>query len=47
MCTYIKNIYQQYIINKSSPQGIQGTQDVCTILFLLRTTILGLLATTE
>jgi hypothetical protein len=40
------NIYQQHIssthiINKSSPQGTQRTQDVCTIFFLLRTTILG------
>jgi hypothetical protein len=38
------NIYQQYIINKSSPQG---TKYVCTIFFLLRTTILGLSSTTE
>jgi hypothetical protein len=35
------NIYQQYIINKSFPQGTQITQDVCTILFLLQTKILG------
>jgi hypothetical protein len=35
------NIYQQYIINKSSPQGTQRTQDVCTIFFLLQTSILG------
>ena len=28
MWIHISNIYQQYIINKSSPQG---TQDVCTI----------------
>ena len=33
--------YQQYIINKSSSQWTQRTQDVCTIFFLLRTTILG------
>jgi hypothetical protein len=41
MSTHINNIYQQYIINKSSPQGTQRTQDVCTIFILLRTTILG------
>jgi hypothetical protein len=41
MSTRINNIYQKYIINKSSPQGTQRTQDVCTIFFLLRTTILG------
>ena len=41
MWAHISNIYQQYIINKSSPQWTQRTQDVCTIFFLLRTTILG------
>jgi hypothetical protein len=41
MSTHINNIYQQYIINKSSPQGTQRTQDVCKIFFLLQTTILG------
>ena len=41
MQAHINNIYQQYIINKSSSQWTQRTQDVCTIFFLLRTTILG------
>ena len=41
MWVHINNIYQQYIINKSSSQWTQRTQDVCTIFFLLRTTILG------
>ena len=39
------SIYQQYIINKSSPQWTQRTQDVCTIFFLLQTTILGVFIT--
>ena len=40
MWAYISNKYQKYIINNSSSQGTQRTQDVCTIFFLLRTTIL-------
>jgi hypothetical protein len=42
-----QHISTTYIINKSSPQGTQRTHDVCTIFFLLRTTILVLSATTE
>jgi hypothetical protein len=40
-----QHITTTYIINKPSPQGTQGAQDVCTILFLLWNTILGLSAT--
>jgi hypothetical protein len=29
------NTYQQHIINKSSPQGTQRTQDVCTIFHFI------------
>ena len=35
MQAHISNIYQQYIINKSSPQGTQRTQDVCTIFLFI------------